>query len=276
MPRLKTMTTQFIDGKPDGVRVCRCTLSTITTVFVPRPLLQRAKQIDKLPLRGVYYLISDVDGAISKLYVGQTTQGLARLDDHNAKKDFWNKAIMFLAEDDQFSLDNISALEQFSIRKARESKRYDVENKQDPHYEISQYQQPIIEQIYDEIAFLMGSFGYQLEDREEVEANAKVFHAARHKISAHGIYTGETFDVLEGSEINLARKPYTQASARIRQDLLDDGDIRVREDGLGVLLKSVSFKSPSSASEFVLGGSINGWTAWIDADGKTLDALYRQ
>lgn len=35
---------------------------------------------------------------------------------------------MFLAEDDQFPLDNISALEQFAIHEVRESKRYDVEN----------------------------------------------------------------------------------------------------------------------------------------------------
>ena len=29
MARLKTMTTQFIDGAPNGVRICRCTLSTL-------------------------------------------------------------------------------------------------------------------------------------------------------------------------------------------------------------------------------------------------------
>lgn len=64
MARLKTMTTQFIDGEPNGVRICRCTLSTMTTVFVPRPLLARAKQVSDLPLRGIYYLINDEDGVI--------------------------------------------------------------------------------------------------------------------------------------------------------------------------------------------------------------------
>ena len=168
MARLKTMTTQFIDGEPNGVRICRCTLSTMTTVFVPRPLLSRAKQIADLPMRGIYYLINDEDGAISRLYVGQTKQGIARLDDHNAKKDFWNKAILFLSDDIQsFSLDNVSALEKFAIEQATASKRYTVENKVDPRYVIDQYQKPTVEQIYEEIAFVMGTFGYQIEDSDD-------------------------------------------------------------------------------------------------------------
>ena len=56
-------------------------------------MLSRVKQIADLPMRGIYYLINDEDGAISRLYVGQTKQGIARLDDHNAKKDFWNKPL---------------------------------------------------------------------------------------------------------------------------------------------------------------------------------------
>ena len=62
----------------EGVRICRCTLSTMTTVFVPKLLLSRAKQIADLPLRGISYLINDEDGAISRLYVGQTQQGTSR------------------------------------------------------------------------------------------------------------------------------------------------------------------------------------------------------
>lgn len=69
---------------------------------------------------------------------------------------------------------------------------------------------------------------------------------------------------------------FINASPKARQELFTDGNITVREDGIGILGKTVSFKSPISAIEFVLGGSINGWTAWRDADGKTLDELYRQ
>lgn len=277
MARLKTMTTQFIDGEPNGVRICRCTLSTMTTVFVPRPLLSRAKQIADLPLRGIYYLINDEDGAISRLYVGQTQQGIARLDDHNAKKDFWNKALLFLSDDMQsFSLDNVSALEKYAIEQATASKRYSVENKVDPRYVIDQYQKPTVEQIYEEIAFVMGAFGYQIEGSDDALANVKLFYTSRRGVRARGVYTGETFDVLDGSPVDLAARPKLDRYQRLREELLASGNLVRRQDGGGMLMKTVSFSTPSGAADFVLGGSNNGWIEWKDGDKQTLDALYRK
>lgn len=277
MARLKTMTTQFIDGEPNGVRICRCALSTMTTVFVPRPLLSRAKQIADLPLRGIYYLINDEDGAISRLYVGQTQQGIARLDDHNAKKDFWNKALLFLSEDMQsFSLDNVSALEKYAIEQATASKRYSLENKVDPRYVIDQYQKPTVEQIYEEIAFVMGAFGYQIEGSDDALANVKLFYTSRRGVRARGVYTGETFDVLDGSPVDLAARPKLDRYQRLREELLASGNLVRRQDGSGMLMKTVSFSTPSGAADFVLGGSNNGWIEWKDGDKQTLDALYRK
>lgn len=275
MAKLKTMTTQFIDGEPDGIRVCRCLLSTVTAVFVPRSQLARAKQISELPQRGIYYLISDQDGAISSIYIGQTRQGLTRLDDHNAKKDFWNKAVLFLADDSEFSLDTISALEKYAIDQAKAAKRYDVENKQDPKYSIDQFQQPIIEEIYGHIAFLMGTFGYQIENANEAIEDAKMFFTSRRGIRARGVYTGNSFDVLEGSPVDLNVEPHNDTYKERRNALIDSGDLAIDDNGMGYLEVTISFASPSGAADFVLGGSNNGWIEWKDDNKQTLDALYR-
>lgn len=277
MSRLKTMTTQFIDGEASGIRVCQCALSTMTAVFLPRQHLARARQLSDLPLRGIYYLINEEDRAISRLYIGQTQQGIARLDDHNVKKDFWNKAILFLSNDMQsFSLDNVSALEKYAIELAAASKRYTIENKIDPKYEMSQYQRPTVEQIYEEIVFVMGAFGYQLEDVDEALADVKIFLTSRRGIQARGIYTGETFDVLEGSSVVLTVAPKLERYEKMRRELLAAGDLIESPDGKGTLQKTLSFSSPSGAADFVLGGSNNGWIEWKDNDGKTLDELYRK
>ena len=39
---------------------------------------------------------------------------------------------------------------------------------------------------------------------------------------------------------------------------------------------TLDFNTPSGASNFVLGGSTNGWIEWKDRDGKTLDELFRK
>lgn len=69
---------------------------------------QKQKNISGINRPGIYYLINEDDGnKIVQLYIGQTRNGIARLDAHNRSKDFWNKAIMFLAESKTFTLDMI-------------------------------------------------------------------------------------------------------------------------------------------------------------------------
>ena len=92
----------YHNGQPDGIRSIRRHLSTMTTYVIPRPLLSEAKKLTGINCPGIYYLISETDdNKIAQIYVGQTRNGVSRLDDHNRSKDFWNKAIMFLADNEQ-------------------------------------------------------------------------------------------------------------------------------------------------------------------------------
>ena len=103
----KKLETIYHNGQPDGIRSIRRNLSTMTVYVIPRPLLSEAKNISGINRPGIYYLINESDdNKIAQIYVGQTRNGIARLDDHNRSKDFWNKAIMFLAESKTFTLDN--------------------------------------------------------------------------------------------------------------------------------------------------------------------------
>lgn len=161
----KKLETIYHNGQPDGVRSIRRHLSTMTTYVVPRPLLSEAKKLSGINRPGIYYLISENDdNKIAQIYVGQTRNGVARLDDHNRSKDFWNKAIMFLADNKTFSLDMISGLEAYAINKAHDSNRYKVENSVNPKYEIDEYDLPLIEEIYEEIQFIMATQGYKMDN----------------------------------------------------------------------------------------------------------------
>ena len=101
----KKLETIYHNGQPDGIRSIRRNLSTMTVYVIPRPLLAEAKTISGINRPGIYYLINENDdNKIAQIYVGQTRNGILRLDDHNRSKDFWNKAIMFLADNKTFSL----------------------------------------------------------------------------------------------------------------------------------------------------------------------------
>ena len=266
----------YHNGQPDGIRSIRRHLSTMTTYVIPRPLLSEAKKLSGINRPGIYYLISENDdNKIAQIYIGQTRNGVVRLDDHNRSKDFWNKEIMFLADNKTFSLDMISGLEAYAIGKAHDSKRYKVENSVNPKYEIDEYDLPLIEEVYEEIQFIMATQGYKMDNTKVTLNEANTLHTTRNGIIAFGVYDGENFEVLEGSEIDMNRKCHSATMEKQRQTALANGNI-VCANGKYKLTVSVSFTSPSSAGQFVLGGSINGWVEWKDKDGKTLDKLYRK
>lgn len=272
----KKLETIYHNGQPDGIRSIRIKLSTMTVYVIPRPLLSEAKSISGINHPGIYYLINENDdNKIAQIYVGQTRNGIARLDEHNRSKTFWNKAIMFLADSKTFTLDMISGLEKFAILKAQESKRYNVENTVVPKYEIDEYDMDSVEKIYDEIQFIMGTLGYKMDNANASINEANILHTTRNGITALGMYDGEKFEVLEGSEVNINKVAHLEKYNKQRAELLKNGSISL-VDGKYILHVILDFKTPSGASDFILGGSTNGWVEWKNKDGKTLDEIYRK
>ena len=276
MATSKKLEIIYHNGQPDGIRSIRRHLSTMTTYIIPRPLLAEAKKITGINRPGIYYLINENDeNKIAQIYIGQTRNGVVRLDDHNRSKDFWNKAIMFLADSKTFSLDMISGLEEYAIMKAHESNRYKVENSVKPKYEIDEYDLPSIEEVYEEIQFIMATQGYKMDNAKTSMNEADIFQTSRKGIVARGVYGGDKFQVLEGSEINLEKPVHLEKYNRQRKELYEKGNI-VKQADKYILKVTLEFNTPSGASDFVLGGSTNGWAEWKDKEGKTLDEVYRK
>lgn len=273
----KKLETIYHNGQSDGIRIIRRQLSTMTTYVIPRPLLSEAKRISGMNRPGIYYLINERDdNQIAEIYIGQTRNGIDRLSDHDRKKTFWNKAIMFLADSKTFSLDMISGLEAYAITKASEAKRYNVENSVNPKYVIDEYDIPLIEEVYEEIKFIMATQGYKMENVKDTIREEDIWHTTRNGICALGVYDGEHFEVLEGSEIDFGRKVHLAKYNEQRKELLDKGNIVCGANGKYILKTTLRFNSPSGASDFVLGGSTNGWVEWKNKEEKTLDEIYRK
>jgi hypothetical protein len=198
---------------------------------------------------------------------------------HDATKDLdsWNKAVLFLADAHAFNKDVISGLELLAIQAMKECEkagRYKVMNGQTPTYQIDIYHQGYVDSYFDDIKFFIGCLGYALTPSQGKKSQL-IFRTKRNGIVAQGIYSGERFEVLQGSMINVAKLPGLKSYQALRKELLKSGVVAKDEKGVFRLNENRSFGTPSGASDFVLGGSTNGWTEWKDANGRTLDQVYR-
>ena len=273
MINLKTMIMQLIDNETSGIRICRIEGESLVTVIVPRDRLGEAKKLPNLPYRGIYYLLDEDHGVLSRVYTGQTMQGLGRLEAHKAKKEFWNKAVMFLDDDNNIDRDVLDSLEAKAIEYVRTHGSYETDNVETPSPRVNPYKEERVERLHRDILFRMEVLGFDLDriDTAPGIVNA-VFHTKKNGVHASGRYNKDTgrFTVLAGSEIELSREIIkNQGAIEARKQLFGDLCERV------ILDDDVEFPSPSAAAVFVLGGSQNGWTEWVNNRGQTLDSVYR-
>lgn len=138
---------------------------------------------------------------------------------------------------------------------------------------MSPYKEQAVRRLHKSILFRMAVLGYGLDRTDAaVPSGRALFHTRRNGIVASGRYDERTgkFTVLAGSQVDLSRPVLKNVGATdARLELFGEGS------GVATLRDDVAFGSPSSAAVFVLGGSANGWTEWINEAGETLDAAYR-
>lgn len=271
--KFKNVVTYYLDEKPNGVRRCRIEGSVIEAIVIPRVAVNDAKPLaNELPTHGIYFLVEDKEGVdLPKMYAGQTTNGVGRLYDHKVNKAFWTLAVMFVAKDEHFHLDIISALESLAIKGIIESERYDSDNKVDPKFKISIYQQQVVENYFSDIKFLMAALGWDINKKQMNDKGE--WQTKRNGIVAYGRYAEGRFDVLPGSRIAVEKPTGLNKYNEQRKALLQSKQIVKDGQGHFILKKIISFKTPSGASDFVLGGSTNGWMEWRNAKGEPLDVL---
>ena len=273
MIRVKTLTIQLIDAQPDRIRICRVEGESLVTIVIPREDLVEAKALPSIPQRGIYYLLDEDHGNVSRVYAGQTTQGITRLDAHKARKEFWNKAVMFLDDDQNISKDALDVLEAKAIDYVRSHGSYETDNSATPKPYVDPYKEEAVERLHERILFRMAALGYDLDRVDQSPIGASVvFHTKKNGIRGLGRYDKTTghFTVLAGSKVNLSKPVLKNVSvAALRREMF--GGIV----GIADLAEDLEFPTPSAAAVFVLGGSQNGWTEWVNNDGETLNQVYR-
>ena len=100
-----------------------------------------------------------------------------------------------------------------------------------------------------------------------------LFYTKGRGCDAKGFYHANGFTVLKGSIISPSSVPSFSWKEK-RQNLLKD--YTISKGDILLLESDKTFPSPSTAADFCIGSSNNGWIVWKDDEGHTLDSVYRK
>ena len=226
-----------------------------------------------------------------QLYVGETDDSLKRLRNHEAK-DFWKEAIVFHSTINTLSTTEVKWLEAKTYNALKELGFYDLsENKQVPQEpSLKKNQIYTLEPIFDEAKNYICAAGFDifLKSKEEIEINHStpvkepeqdskhLFFCTRAGSNAQGYFVEKTeeFVVLAGSELRSGECDSLKPQYIEKRKAFIEANCTPSK-GKIILKTDYIFPSPSAAAIIIVGGNSNGWTTWKDADGKTLEDVYR-
>lgn len=222
-----------------------------------------------------------------QLNVGETDDSIKRLRNHEAK-DFWTEAIVFHSTGDTLSTTEVRWLEAKTYEALKELGYYDLsENKVAPQQPpLKRNQIYTLEPIFEEAKNYICAAGFDIflksknEQKEELTQTATAEHIfyCKHKESkamGYLIEESKEFVILAGSELRSGIRPSLHPSlvGKRAQFIAEQCDTI---GGRSILRANYAASSPSIAGALILGRNTNGWTKWKDADGKTLDQIYRK
>lgn len=270
----KTVTTYLIDGDPKGTQYAFISNKICQMFVVPRSNLSYLNTQEKLQKPAFYILLGEDESTKPQAYIGETENFRERVKDHDSKKAFWQKALIFVSKDADMTKVDVQYLEHKAITEAKKANTYVLsDNKQTPKApNLPEYQQDSMDEFFEDVKFLASFIGCNIFEVSQPKAE-HLFYTKTRNCDAKGFYNSNGFTVLKGSTIAKSAVPSFKWEEK-REGMLQE--YAAIEDNKLTMTSNLTFPSPSTASSFCLGRPSNGWTDWKDKDGNTLDSVYRK
>ena len=269
------------DGDPDGLRLVERSNWIGKAVMFPRALYPKVRERAEFQQTGVYLLLgprSQGDGEM--LYIGEGDPIRPRLEDHYAKKDFWTRAVFFVAGQGQLNKAHIEFPEAQLVNRAKAAKRMPLENGNNPSEPtLSEADRADMEVFLQNILGMLPVLGIHAFEQAALasgKTDVPLLVCKGRGVSATGFDTPQGFVVRAGSFAAVQEVP------SLKEHFLNVCELRAELEKNGVLKKQgdkyrftqdYTFNSPSLASAVVLARSSNGRVDWKDSSGKTLKQL---
>lgn len=270
----KTITTYLIDSNPQSAQYVFISNKICKMLVIPRASLSIINSREELQGPAFYILLGEDDVLQPKAYLGETENFRERIKEHDSKKTFWQKALIFISKDGDMTKSDVKYLEYVAIQLSIKSKRFVLdENKRIPSLpRLPEHQKDSMDEFFEDIKLLTSFIGCEIFDIIEQKGET-LFYIDNKDCKATGFYNETGFVVLKNSELS----PKTQKSfgwKETRDKFIETFTNKL--NGKIMLMEDQTFKSPSAAANMCLGSSNNGWIVWKDKSGQTLDEAYRK
>ena len=266
------------DGDPDGLRIVNRDNWIGKGLIFPRSLLPKIKHRSEFSMAGVYLLIGPrPDGEGEMLYIGEGDPIKPRLESHFSQKDFWTKAVFFVAGTEQLNKAHIQYIESQLIQKAKAAKKFPLENANSPtEPSLSEADKAYMQVFLENMLGILPVLGVGAFEASPIKNNltsVNILNCTGKGVSASGFESNQGFVVRQGSRAALDTAPSMKEHVRgmydLRMDLISNG-VLLRQGDMYTFSQDYTFSSPSTAAAIVLGRSANGRVEWKDQAGKTL------
>lgn len=270
----KTVTTYLIDGDPKGTQYAFISNKICQMFVVPRSNLSYLNTQEKLQKPAFYILLGEDETTKPQAYIGETENFRERVKDHDSKKSFWQKALIFVSKDADMTKADVQYLEHKAIAEAKKANTFVLsDNKQTPKApNLPEYQQDSMDEFFEDVKFLASFIGCNIFEVSQPKEE-HLFYTKGRGCNAFGFYNSNGFTVLKDSIVANSCVPSLKWKDK-RDKLVQE--YAILENGVWKMNSDKTFSSPSTAADFCIGSSNNGWLVWKDKDGNTLDSVYRK
>lgn len=270
----KTVTTYLIDGDPKGTQYAFISNKICQMFVVPRSNLSYLNTQEKLQKPAFYILLGEDETTKPQAYIGETENFRERVKDHDSKKSFWQKALIFVSKDADMTKADVQYLEHKAIAEAKKANTFVLsDNKQTPKApNLPEYQQDSMDEFFEDVKFLASFIGCNIFEVSQPKEE-HLFYTKGRGCNAFGFYNSNGFTVLKDSIVANSCVPSLKWKDK-RDKLVQE--YAIFENGVWKMNSDKTFSSPSTAADFCIGSSNNGWLVWKDKDGNTLDSVYRK
>jgi len=233
--------------------------------YFTRESYKNIEGLDSCGNYAIYFLFNDSEDE-NMVYIGQSVNGIKRIDNHNRKKDFWTYGIMFVTDNNSFDKLSIDYMEYEFINRFKKSS-FVLTNRDlranKPN--VSIYDLPNLNSYIKQIEFLLSAEGIDIDIAEEGNIDRKYYHAKGEYNAKLFVKEGK-FVLVKGSE--LKRPPEASKEWKYKghfkrnnqaiNDYIQDGKAKL-ENGKIITEHNIAYNSPSRPANLVTGMAKNGW-----------------